>query len=127
MDDKLLLSIVELGGYRHFGALYERFGYQVETVNSQRKARNWLKKNNPDVILAEFNYQTDFRDRTSNLETLMAVLQKKRAVKVIILYQQEHKLKLDILTERFPVFACLPFPVAEQDIAECLEQLNASA
>ena len=119
-ESKVLLSIVELGGYRNFSSMYERNGYQVETLNSQRKARNWLKKNTPDIIVAEFNYQTDFRDRTSNLETLMAVLQKKPSVKVIIFYQQEHKVKLEQLISRFPVFACLTFPVDEGELEKCM-------
>ena len=69
-----LLTIIELGGYPDFSELYRELGFVVHYVNSQRKARVWLKKNTPDVIVAEFNFQSDFRDRISNLETLMAWL-----------------------------------------------------
>ena len=70
-----LLAIVELGGYPNFTSLYARLGFEVEFVNSQRRAQAKLKKSVPDVIVAEFNFQSDFRDRTSNLESLMARLQ----------------------------------------------------
>ena len=71
-----LLAIVELGGYPNLIPLYRKLGFSVEVVNSQRKARGLLKKSLPDVIVAEYIFQSDFRDRTSNLETLMAVLQR---------------------------------------------------
>jgi ActR/RegA family two-component response regulator len=72
---KTLLSIVELGGYPDFRAIYERAGFKVETINSVRKAITALRTMKPDVIVAEFNYQSDFRDRTSSLESLLATMQ----------------------------------------------------
>ena len=71
-----LLAIMELGGYPNLAPLYKRLGFESEVVNSQRKAQAYLKKRIPDVIVAEYNFQSDFRDRTSNLETLMARLQR---------------------------------------------------
>ena len=75
-DKPRLLAIVELGGYPNFTSLYRRLGFEVTFVNSQRKAQAYLKKQLPEVIVTEFNFQSDFRDRTSNLETLMARLQR---------------------------------------------------
>lgn len=106
-----LLAIVEMGGYPNFMPLYAELGFHVEVVNSQRKARNLLKKKVPDVVVAEFNFQSQFRDRTSNLETLMAVLQKHEAVKVIVFYDAAHAHKFALLEQRFPIFAALTFPV----------------
>jgi DNA-binding NtrC family response regulator len=106
-----LLAIVELGGYPNLTPLYERLGFQVDYVNSQRKARTYLKERVPAVVVAEYNYQSDFRDRSSNLETLMAVLQRHPEVKVVVFYQQEHAPKLEGLRARFCVHACLPFPI----------------
>ena len=74
--NKSLLAITELGGYPDFSGLYTARGYQVETVSSMRKALRSLKQNQYDVIVAEFNFQSDFRDRTSSLETLMATVQR---------------------------------------------------
>ena len=68
-----LLAIVELGGYPNLTPLYQSLGYTVDVVNSQRKARSLLKKSMPDVIVAEYIFQSDFRDRTSSLESLLAI------------------------------------------------------
>ena len=67
----------------------------------------------PVIVVAEYNFQSDFRDRTSNLETLMARLQRHPEVRVICIYQPEHQPKLDLLRARFPVFAALPLPLSE--------------
>lgn len=117
-----LLGIIELGGYPNFLPLYRRLGLDVELVNSQRKAQAALKRQLPDLIVAEYNFQSDFRDRTSNLETLMARLQRHPEVRVICLYQPEHRAKLDLLAARFPVFAALPLPVDEAAMETALRR-----
>ncbi len=106
-----LLGIVELGGYPNLIPLYRELGFDVEVVASQRKAQAVLKKRVPDVIVAEYNFQSDFRDRTSNLETLMAILQRQPQVRVICFYMPEYRHKLDAMTARFPVFEAIPYPV----------------
>jgi DNA-binding NtrC family response regulator len=120
-----LLAIVELGGYPNFAPLYERLGFQVDVVASQRKARSYLKERRPAVIVAEYNYQSDFRDRTSNLETLMAVLQRHPEVRVVVFYQEEHAPKLASLQARFAVHAALPFPVDAGRLEAVLRELVA--
>ena len=115
-----LLAIVELGGYPNLAQTYRDLGFDFEVVVSQRKAQAALKRRIPDVIVAEYNFQSDFRDRTSNLETLMAILQRHPGVKVICLYVPEFRPKLDLLMARFPVFAALPYPVEPGAVAEAL-------
>jgi DNA-binding NtrC family response regulator len=117
-----LLAIVELGGYPNLAPLYKRLGFETELVNSQRKAQAYLKKRIPDVIVAEYNFQSDFRDRTSNLETLMARLQKYPQVKVIVFYQSEYRHKFDNLTSRFPIFEAVPFPVDPARVEDALRR-----
>jgi hypothetical protein len=115
-----LLAIVELGGYPNFTALYRRMGFDTEFVNSQRRAMNSLKKQLPAVIVAEFNYQSDFRDRTSNLESLMARVQRHPGTRVVVFYQPEYADKFERLRARFPVFAALPLPVNEPQLETAL-------
>ncbi|WP_295885384.1 hypothetical protein [uncultured Thiohalocapsa sp.] len=122
-----LLAIIELGGYPNFTPLYKRLGFDAELVSSQRKAQAALKRRMPQVIVAEYNFQSDFRDRTSNLETLMARLQKHPEVRVICIYQPEYQHKLDALRERFPVFAALPLPVTEAAMEDALRRALAAA
>jgi DNA-binding NtrC family response regulator len=118
-----LLAIVELGGYPNLLPLYQRLGFQVDVVNSQRKARSVLKSRVPDVVVAEYIFQSDFRDRTSNLETLMAVLQRHPQVKVVVFYLPEQAPKLAILAERFPLFATIPLPVTLEQVESVLAPL----
>jgi ActR/RegA family two-component response regulator len=114
-----LYSIVELGGYPDFGPEYRRSGFQVVSVPSVRKALALMKKDPPDVVVAEFNFQSDFRDRTSTLETLMATLQSRYPdCKSIVLYEPEVTHAFQRLQATFPVDVALPFPVD----ADCMEQ-----
>ena len=120
-----LLSIIELGGYPNLLPLYQRLGFEVDVVNSQRKARSLLKKTVPDVIVAEYIFQSDFRDRTSNLETLMAVLQRHPEVKVIVFHLPEQAGKLALLEARFPLFAKIALPVSAGEVEAVLRPLLA--
>ncbi len=119
-DKPRLLAIVELGGYPNFTSLYRRLGFEASFVNSQRKARVYLKKQLPEIIVTEFNFQSDFRDRTSNLETLMAHLQRCPGAQVIVLYPPEFRVKFEQLRQRFPIAAALTFPVTTEELERVL-------
>lgn len=117
---KLLLSIIELGGYPNFTPLYETLGYEVEIATRMRKALGILKKCQPDVIVTEFNFQSDFRDRTSSLESLLAVVQRLPATRVIVFYEKEFASQFDNLRARLPVHRALMFPVEASALRACL-------
>ncbi len=122
IKNKHLLSIVELGGYPDFSKVYKQYGLETETTSSMRKAVKLLKKTSPDIIVAEFNYQSDFRDRTSNLETLLAVLQKKPQVKLIIFYEKEFSHQFERVTSRFDLPFTLPFPIDEPALSKMVQR-----
>jgi len=117
-----LLAIVELGGYPNLTPLYRELGLDFELVSSQRKAQAALKRRVPDIIVAEYNFQSDFRDRTSNLETLMAILQRHAGVRVICFYLPEVRPKLDLLMARFPIFEAIPYPVDPKAVEGALRR-----
>ncbi len=123
-NEKSLLSIIELGGYPDFGQVYKRYGYERSVVYSMRKALTLLKKISPKVIVAEFNYQSDFRDRTSSLESLIAVAQQNPDVKLIIFYEKEYLHQLEKLTARYNFFATFAYPIEEQMIVDALTRLE---
>ncbi len=126
-DGKLkLLAIYEMGGYPNFLPLYHSLGFSVQVVNSIRKAHALLKKEIPDVIVAEYNFQSQFRDRTSNLETLMAILEKYGETKVIAFYDSETMHKLELFQQHFPLYATLAFPVQQQELQDVLQTVVAS-
>jgi hypothetical protein len=116
----VLLSIVELGGYPNFAPLYERAGYQVVVERSVRKALARLKLAQPRVIVAEFNFQSDFRDRTSSLESLLAVVQRTPGTRVIVFYEREQEHQLAKLRARFPIHAALCYPIAPERLVEAV-------
>ncbi len=121
---KLLLSIIELGGYPDFRPLYEALGYEVVIETRMRKAIAFLKRRSPDVIVAEFNFQSDFRDRTSSLESLLAVVQRLPHTRVIVFYEQEFASQFDKLRARLPVHAAIRFPVNEHALRTGLRAIE---
>ena len=131
-----LLSIIEIGAYPNFTPLYEQAGYTVTIERSMRKALPQVRKLQPAVIVAEFNFQSDFRDRTSSLESLLAVVQtlpgRKTApafvpvgtasrsalppsmaveTKVIVFYDAEQAHQYERLRSRFPIHAAFTYPI----------------
>ncbi len=122
-----LLGIVELGGYPNLVPLYRSLGYEVDLVNSQRKARSYLKKAVPDVVVAEFNFQSDFRDRSSNLETLMSILQKYPQTRVLVLHMPEQAERVAALGERFDLAGTFSLPLDQDALARRLADLSAPA
>ena len=106
-----LLAIIEIGAYPNFAPLYEKHGYAVTIERSVRKALSTLKKLKPAVIVAEFNYQSDFRDRTSSLESVFSVVQTLPGTKVIVFYDKEQAHQFERLRTRFPIHAALPYPI----------------
>ena len=121
--DNILLSIVEIGGYENYSELYESKGFKVEIVSSMRKAIKILKKMTPKVIVAEFNFQSDFRDRTSSLESLMASVQARNDVRVIVFYEQEQRKQLERLLDIFEVYETIAFPIDEQQLTNTLDKI----
>jgi len=120
-DNPLLIQVVELGGYPNFESLYRRLGYEAKTINTGRKAISMLKKRRPEVVVTEFNYQFDFRDRTSHLESILAVLQPLSEINVVVFYDKSEQEQLDLVAERFPGFTTLAYPIEESDLEGILK------
>ena len=117
---KRLLSIVEQGGYPLYDTIYQQAGYQVTMVETMRKAVSSIKKKLPHVIVAEFNFQSDFRDRTSSLETLLASIQKYPDTRVVVFYDRENTDKLNRLLAARSVHTTLPYPIDEDALLAAL-------
>ncbi len=120
-----LLIITELGGYPDFSSIYQHAGFRTIQIHSVRKAMRELKKLRPAVVVAEFNYQSDFRDRTCSLESLMAVLQRMPDTETIIFFEKEFEHQLQRLIARFSAHICLPFPIETQKLEMAVRQLAA--
>ena len=118
----ILLQVIELGSYPNFTALYTSLGFNVTMEHSVRNAIRTLKKLVPQVVVAEFNFQSDFRDRTSSLESLLATVQRREGVRVIVFYEADFAHQLDKLRAQYPLFACLPHPIDATALATTLQQ-----
>jgi hypothetical protein len=125
MSDKpYLLNIMELGGYPDFSGIYRAAGFEPLLERNMRKALGVIKRKQPRIIVAEFNYQSDFRDRTSSLETLMAVVQRMPDTQVIVFYEREQAAAYERVKSRFPVHASLTFPIDEDLLAQSLADIQ---
>jgi hypothetical protein len=116
------MSIIELGGYPDFSVLYREMGYDAMVMPSMRKATRELKTRPVDVIVAEFNYQSDFRDRTSQLETLMASIARQPQIRVIVFYDREQSVQFERFIYRSRIHRSLPYPIDRTALREALEQ-----
>lgn len=119
--EKILLAVIEQGGYPDFRSLYEELGYNVVTVKSPRKAISFLKKNAVNLLVAEFNFQTDFRDRTSSLESVMASVQHQADIKVIIFIDKANAERFKRVSSRFAIHQTLSFPIDEAQLRQAVD------
>lgn len=122
-EKPVLLSIIELGGYPDFTSLYESLGYQVVKADSVRKAVKLIRKEKPRVMVAEFNFQSDFRDRTSSLETLLSSTQGVTEADMIVFYEKEFEPQYQRFLQSFEVAASLIFPIEEAQLRSALASM----
>jgi len=120
----VLLAIIEIGGYPDFTTLYEGFGYEVIKTESVRKAVKLIRKHKPVVMVAEFNFQSDFRDRTSGLETLLSSTQGVTDASMIVFYEKEFAEHYQRFLQSYQVAASLTFPVDETLLRQVLADLK---
>jgi hypothetical protein len=126
-DKPVLLSIIELGGYPDFTAIYEASGYHVITTDSVRKAVKLIRQYKPAVMVAEFNFQSDFRDRTSSLETLLSSTQGVTDASVIVFYEKEFEPQYQRFLQTHDVAASLTFPVEKPQLQAALAAISPGA
>ncbi|MFO7541687.1 MAG: hypothetical protein R6W97_02605 [Thiobacillus sp.] len=116
-----LLMVNAFIGTASFKPLYQALGYAVMTEWSERKAISLLRKNPPAVVVADFFHQTDFRDRLSNLESLLATAQRFPGTRILVFYEPAHQAALDTVRARLRIDAALPLPVQEDALRSTLQ------
>ncbi len=118
---KKLLFFVDEGGFDDFTPLFVSLGFDVDFEDSQRRAVKLANKNSYQVVVAEFSYNPEFRDRVSNIESLLAALEGcSPGVKIIILYDEINQPQLDQLKQRYRMDTTLTFPIDQQTIEKHL-------
>ncbi len=111
---KRLLFFVDEGGFDDFTPLFQQLGFTVDFEDSQRRAVKSAKKNQYDAVVLEFSHNPEFRDRVSNIESLLATLEgNSPEAKIIILYDEINQPQLDQLKARYRMDNTLTFPIQE--------------
>ncbi|MBW8459202.1 MAG: hypothetical protein K0M58_12290 [Thiobacillus sp.] len=115
-----LLMVNAFIGTAGYKKLYQELGYAVVTEWSERRAISLMRKTPPAVIVADFYHQTDFRDRLSNLESLLATAQGLPNTRILVFYETAHQAVLDKVCQRLRVDIALPMPVDEANLRATL-------
>ncbi|MBS0312547.1 MAG: hypothetical protein JSR88_14515 [Proteobacteria bacterium] len=114
----MLNAFIGTAGYKK---LYQELGFSVVSEWSERKAISLVRKSPPAVIVADFYHQTDFRDRLSNLESLLAAVQSAPATRILVFYEPAHQAVLDKVSARLRIDAALTLPVQEDRLRAMLQ------
>jgi hypothetical protein len=127
LTEPLLFSIVESPGHPNLSGLCRRLGIQELRLASQRKAVQALKRERPDLVVAEFFYgfgNNYAGANLSNLDVFLASLQKYApAARVIVIVDKAQRQYVDRLAERFPLHTVLVQPVRALDMEPILREL----
>lgn len=116
-----LLMVNAFIGTAGYKKLYQEMGYTVVAEWSERKAISLVRKSPPAVIAADFYHQTDFRDRLSNLESLLAAVQSAPNTRILVFYEAAHQDVLDKVSARLRIDAAFCLPVKEDQLRTTLQ------
>ena len=116
----VLFEIIESPHHPRLAALYQRLGHQVVPLTSTRKAVSQLKKQAPDIVVADFvyGYSNNYSGvHISNLDVfLMSLAKFAPQAKVIILAAPKEFEHAKKMRQHCEVAAILPFGVAEAEL-----------
>ena len=122
---KRLLFINEYGFYPDLIKALQAQSYELTVEHLMRKAISFIKKKKPDVVVAEFHHDSQFRDRVSNLESMLAQIQRgDMATKTVVFYRADHREYLQKLQEVHHLDAVLELPVEPEDLARAVESVD---
>jgi hypothetical protein len=129
MSKPIVFSIIETPLYPKLSALLTEMAYEEMQFFSVRNAIKALKKNKPDVIIAQFlfAYSTNYAsNHISNLDSLLITLQKYSDYKpkFIFLATKKEYPHIDQLTNHYEGFSStnhsLVLPVTKEQVKELL-------
>lgn len=116
-----LLMVNAFIGTAGYKKLYQELGYTVVAEWSERKAISLVRKSPPAVIVADFYHQSDFRDRLSNLESLLAAIQSAPSTRILVFYEPAHQDVLEKVSARLRIDAAFCLPVQEDALRFTLQ------
>ncbi len=121
---KTILSIKESPRHPKLSSVYQQLEIHEDSVTSIRKANTYLKKNCPDLIVAEFfyGYGSNYSGvHISNLDMLFVTLQKYQCdARVIAFVDKDEKTYIHKLIELFPLHDYFVYPITVDDMKQYL-------
>ena len=124
-QQKKLLSVMALGDYPDFSALYRRHGYEIINATTLRKALASIKQQAPEIIVAEFVYSPTYGSQLSNFESLFAAAQNfaPQAHFIALTHRNDlaHLEKVKVRNEQCCV---LLFPISTTEMDNCLSAIS---
>jgi hypothetical protein len=113
----ILYSIIESPLHPALSDLYQRKGYREIRLQSVRKAIQELKKQPPDIVVADFiyGYGNNYAGvNISNLDVFLYSLAKYAPdCRIIVYYERPDKQYIEKLEALFPTIHTLAYPVSE--------------
>lgn len=120
----VLFEIIESPNHPNFSTLYRQAGYQVLPLTSTRKAISQLKKQAPDLVVADFvyGYSNNYSGvHISNLDVfLMSLVKFAPQARVIILADAREMLHAEKMRDICDIQAILPFTIPAEGIGRFL-------
>jgi DNA-binding NarL/FixJ family response regulator len=117
---KTVFSIVDSPRHPNLASLFARLGLTEVLLTSTRKAVSQLKKQRPDLVIADFvyGYSNNYDGiHISNLDVFLMAMQKfAPGTRVVILAADEEQEHAQKMREICPIAAILPFSVKEAEM-----------
>lgn len=126
MPSPVLFSIIESPTHPDFSSLYRRLGYNEIKLGSTRKSINQLKKQKPDVVVAEFfyGYGNNYAGvNISNLDVFLYSIERFAPdARIIVIVDKSERQHVDKLNNIVPLHTVLVQRVSESAMEAALAQ-----
>jgi len=126
MTSPVLFSIIESPTHPDFSGLYRRLGYDEIKLGSTRKAISQLKKQKPDIVVAEFfyGYGNNYAGvNISNLDVFLYSIERFAPdTRIIVIVDKSERQYVDKLNGIVPLHNVLVQRVSESAMEAALAQ-----
>ena len=127
MSQKIIYSIAESPAHPDLHALYTSLNYSERHFTSTRKAIQALKKDLPDVLIADFiyGYGNNYAGvNVCNLDVFMYTLAKYQVDIPLILFSEKAEVKfIEKFSELFTIKDFLTYPIDTEKLEGILKLL----
>jgi DNA-binding NarL/FixJ family response regulator len=124
MSKPLLYDIIESPAHPDLSLLIDALGFERFSFSNQRKALSQLKRQPPDVVVADFfyGYGNNYAGaNVSNLDVLLRSLQRFAPAARIVILADRHEIQhVPRLAELFELHAVLTLPADHDQLKAAL-------